>query len=699
MMQKKSRLAPLLSVLVVLSTQLIPGSTATSAKPLLQTGPSRLFPETGKSVGGVFLDYWNTHGGLPQQGYPISGEMQEKSDTDGKMYTVQYFERAVFELHPENAAPNNVLLSLLGNFRYKQKYPNGAPGQTMNNSAGSMLFPQTGKRVGGLFLQYWKANGGLAQQGYPISEEFQEKSDLDGKTYTVQYFERAVFEMHPENKPPYNVLLSQLGTFRYRDRYSAGDGSTQSSGKPNIVFILTDDLDASEVAYMPKLKSLLVDQGTTFSNFFVTDSLCCPSRSSIQRGQYVHNHGVLGNSPPTGGFQTFFARGNQDSTVGTWLKSAGYRTALMGKYLNGYPQTAAENYVPPGWDEWDSPTDNQAYGEYNYKLNENGTVKLYGSSPQDYLTDVISGKAANFIQQAAGANTPFFMYLATYAPHQPATPAPRHANLFPDAKAPRTPDFNEQDVSDKPQFIQNLPLMTQSVIDTTDALYRKRLQSLQAVDDLIGNVVDTLKAQGKLDSTYIVFTSDNGFHLGQKRMPAGKQTAYDTDIRVPMIVRGPGVPAGRTSDLLTMEVDFAPTFAQLAGAAAPDFVDGRSLVPLLSNNPPQASSWRQGALIEHYAGSDEPFQSDFELQQQKKGSRTTIPTYQAVRTQNYTYVEYTTGERELYDLRSDPYELQNIYKSADPELLKQLASMLDGLRKCSGANCRIADSVALSGGK
>ena len=183
-----------------------------------QTG-QRTFPETGKSVQGKFLAYWDKNGGLPQQGFPISGEMQEVSDTDGKTYTVQYFERAVFELHPENQPPNDVLLSLLGVFLYNQKYPTGAPNQAANNQAGSRLFQETGKRVGGVFLDYWTKNGGLPQQGFPISDEFNEVSGLDGKTYKVQYFQRAVFEYHPENKAPYDVLLSQLGTFRYRARY------------------------------------------------------------------------------------------------------------------------------------------------------------------------------------------------------------------------------------------------------------------------------------------------------------------------------------------------------------------------------------------------------------------------------------------------------------------------------------------------
>ncbi len=671
---------------MLLATAVLPGAAGAVTSAPTSAGSSQLFPETGKSVGGVFLDYWNQHGGLAQQGYPISDEMQEKSDTDGKTYTVQYFERAVFEMHPENTAPNNVLLALLGSFQYKQKYPTGATEQQSNTSAGSVLFNETGKRVGGAFLAYWQQHGGLAQQGYPISDEMQEKSDLDGKTYMVQYFERAAFEMHTENQPPKNVLLSQLGAFRYKQKYSAG-----STTKPNIVFILTDDMRADDVQYMPKLKALITDQGTNFSNYFVTDSLCCPSRSSIQRGEYVHNHGVLGNSAPTGGWEKFYSLGNQNSTIATWLQSDGYRTALMGKYLNGYPNGVADTYVPPGWNEWDSPSKG-GYGEFDYTLNENGTSKQYGHDPQDYLVDVMSNKAVSFIDQSVQARQPFFMYLATYAPHQPATPAPRYANLFPGIKAPRPPDFNQADVSTKPAYIQSLPLLTDKQIQEIDNLYRLRLQSLQAVDDMIANVVDKLKATGQLDNTYIVFTSDNGFHLGNKRMQTGKQTAYDTDIKVPLIVRGPGVPAGRTLDLLTMEVDLAPTFAQLAGAQAPSFVDGHSLVPLLGINPPSASSWRTAALIEHYYGSDEPFQSSFEMTQQK-GGKAAIPTYQAIRTQYYTYVEYVTGEKELYDIRTDPYQMTNIYSKADPALIKQLASTLDSLRKCSGAGCRSADSV------
>ena len=220
----KSRKLYWLSVFVLIATLLSISPSGLSQ--VAAQGASRTFPETGKTVKGRFLEYWNQNGALPQQGFPISEEMQEKSDTDGKTYTVQYFERAVFELHPELQAPNDVLLSLLGVFFYQQKYgAQGASGQVPNTSAGSQLFPETGKRVGGAFLQYWQSHGGLRQQGFPISDQFVEVSAVDGKTYTVQYFERAVFELHPELQAPNNVLLSLLGRFRYDQKYGPNAGT------------------------------------------------------------------------------------------------------------------------------------------------------------------------------------------------------------------------------------------------------------------------------------------------------------------------------------------------------------------------------------------------------------------------------------------------------------------------------------------
>jgi heat shock protein HslJ len=215
------------------------------------TPTSRTFPETGKTVQGQFLDYWNLNGGLQQQGYPISEEMQEVSDTDGKTYTVQYFERAEFEYHPELATANKVLLSLLGTFLYNQKYPNGAPNQQVNASPGTIQFPQTGHSLGGKFKTYWETHGGLEQQGYPISDEFTEVSPLDGKPYTVQYFQRAVFELHPELAgTPYEVLLSQLGKFHYDQKYGAAATPTPTPGVARTITI-TNPSAGDEVRSSP----------------------------------------------------------------------------------------------------------------------------------------------------------------------------------------------------------------------------------------------------------------------------------------------------------------------------------------------------------------------------------------------------------------------------------------------------------------
>ncbi|HZS07932.1 MAG TPA: sulfatase [Blastocatellia bacterium] len=484
------------------------------------------------------------------------------------------------------------------------------------------------------------------------------------------------------------------------------------TGQPNIIFILTDDLDADEIRYMPNLKALLADRGLTLNNYLVNVSLCCPSRTSTLRGQYAHNTQVTGNNLPDGGFEKVLQLGLEKSTVATWLQAAGYQTMLAGKYLNGYPHGADLTYVPPGWSEWYSPARGNAYGEFNYTLNENGKLVYYGNNPEDYGTDVYGRKAADFIERTAKEGKPFFAWLATYAPHGPATPAPRHAGLFPGARAPRGPSFNEADVSDKPAYIRNRPLLTAAQIARIDEAYRRRLQSLQAVDELIARLVGTLISTGQLDNTYIFFTSDNGFHLGQHRLMPGKQAPYEEDIRVSLIVRGPGVPQGRTLDHLAGNIDLAPTWAELGGAKAPDFVDGRSLLPLLGRNPTPVSAWRQAFLLQHGSQSQPPLveighrgpitadsngegllepvdpQNDPALVQRPRA----IPPFTGLRTQRYTYVQYATGERELYDLRSDPDQLKNIAGGADPVLLWRLARQLVELRHCAVAGCRASEN-------
>ena len=258
--------------------------------------------------------------------------------------------------------------------------------------------------------------------------------------------------------------------------------SSSTSTRPNIIFILSDDLDAAEMAYMPNLKTEIMDEGAVLTHYFVPESLCCPSRSSTLRGQYPHNTQVLTNALPNGGWEKFNQLGEEKSTIATWLTDAGYKTMLAGKYLNGYPGKDNPSYIPPGWNEWYSAVKGNPYSEYDYTLNENGKEVAYGKTPQDYGTDVYFGKALDFLKRNAAGKQPFFIYLAPYAPHAPYTPAPRHADLFPGVKAPRTPNYNEADVSDKPAYIRERPLLTQKQQNVIDEDYRKRLQALQAVE-------------------------------------------------------------------------------------------------------------------------------------------------------------------------------------------------------------------------
>lgn len=355
---------------------------------------------------------------------------------------------------------------------------------------------------------------------------------------------------------------------------------------PNIVLILADDLDVrlNTLDYTPYIRNLLQYQGTTFDNALVPVSLCCPSRASLLRGQYVHNHQIYTNGPPDGGLQKALDLNLENSTIATVLQSAGYRTALMGKYLNGYPISNALTYIPPGWNEFYSPSSDAAYFGFNYTMNMNGVLVPFGNAADDYMTDVLARIAVNFITRTASTGTPFFMYVGTYAPHGPSVPAPRHAGLFNNVDAPKGGSFNELDNSDKPPIIASLPLLTPTQIAEIDDHYRNRLRSMQAVDEMIAALVATLQSTGTLSNTYFIFTSDNGYHMGQHRFPPGKYTNYEEDLRVPLIIRGPGVPISQTSTALVSTMDLMPTFAEIAQAPIPSYVDGRSLLGLLSGS-------------------------------------------------------------------------------------------------------------------
>jgi N-acetylglucosamine-6-sulfatase len=468
--------------------------------------------------------------------------------------------------------------------------------------------------------------------------------------------------------------------------------SAVQSTHPNIVFILTDDqeLVLGSLDVMPQTRALIAAQGVTFASHFVPLSLCCPSRSTILTGQYPHNHGVYTNFPPDGGYQRFADLGHEGTTMATALHAAGYRTALFGKYLNGYPGAEGPTHVPAGWDEWASPVAGSPYAAYHYTLNENGKPVKHGGTAADYMTDVLAAKATDFVRRTAGTGQPFFLYMATYAPHRPSTPARRHANLFPGLQAPRTPSFNESNVTDKPVLIRSLARLKAGQIAAIDALYRKQRQSLQAVDEAVAALVQALQETGELANTYIVFTSDNGFHMGQHRLQPGKYTPYETDVHVPLLVRGPGVPASATVTSLTASVDLAPTFAELAGATLPLAPDGRSLVPFLQGQTP--AGWRQAVLLEQFAfPSGPPSTTDSIIEPLDPQDEKAVITYHAhvgLRTADFKFVEYDNGEREVYDLHADPDETDNLRNRLPLSWLTGLSGIVHTLGNCAGAACR-----------
>jgi N-acetylglucosamine-6-sulfatase len=443
------------------------------------------------------------------------------------------------------------------------------------------------------------------------------------------------------------VLLWTWGTGGLLRENQGADA--QTAERPNFVVVMTDDLDERSMDQLGGIKALMGSNGVTFENSFVTYALCCP-----------HNHGITSDDA-TLGAPRFRQLGRDQSTIATWLKSAGYRTKYLGKYLNGY----SGSYVPPGWDEW-SAFVNCACDNVVYEGGRN--VQLAGNS-----TDAFADKTSDFIRRSSANPDPFFVMVGTRAPHRPPEVADRHLGSFSSAQLPKPPNFDEADVSDKPAWVRSYPRLTQARIDAEQSLYRQRLRSMLPVEDLLRQVITTLEQTGELNNTYIIFTSDNGFHQGQHRLVAGdKKTPYEEDIGVPLMVRGPGVPAGAVRQQLVINNDLAPTIAELAGASTPAFVDGSSFAPLLGSSPP--SSWRTAFLQEGWKPQSPP-----------------VPTNKGVRTQSHMYVEYDTGERELYDLSADPYQLQSKPRAGNEQLYSTLESRLNALRACSGEGCRSAE--------
>jgi N-acetylglucosamine-6-sulfatase len=427
--------------------------------------------------------------------------------------------------------------------------------------------------------------------------------------------------------------------------------------RPNIILIVSDDQRADTLAAMPQLRRALVARGMSFDSAVVSNSLCCPSRSTILTGNYSHTTNVYSNRAPFGDAWGFRHGGAERQTLPVWLERAGYRTALIGKYLNSFQSRR----LPPGWNEWRSFV--HGIGYYLFSLSLDGRAHRYNADlvAADYSTDLFARQALAFISKPDPR--PFFLYVAPAAPHAPANPAPRHWDAFPElTDPPDSPAWSEADVSDKPAYVRDEPLRP----DGVDAWFRRRqYQTLLAVDDLVGKLVARLGRLGKLKDTAIVYVSDQGVQWGEHRLEAAQKTVpYEGSIRVPLIVRYDRLTGGRAriDEHLVSNADLAPTLADLAGARHPR-LEGVSLVPLLERRPTPA--WRGSLLLENEGGL---------------GPKDPMPTYCGVRADRYKFVLYGSGEEELYDLVRDPYELNNVaglpgYERVRSRLLRQLREL------------------------
>src|SRR3954452_15818165 len=524
------------------------------------------------------------------------------------------------------------------------------------------------------------------------------------------------------------ALLAFAGT---ADARPAGTGK---DGRPNILVVMTDDEAATDVAKMPNVKSLLAGQGTTFADAVDSFPLCCPSRATFITGQYAHNHGVAGNFFPYG----WYGMKHRGNILPAWLQKAGYNTALIGKWLNGYGAKDAHGEVPKGFDTWRGLLDVSAYDYGNFVMNVDGRLRTWGdkdfakklvafanvevtkvdnpslattldylhkimgpapykqwgaaAGPKNYSPDVTGQVTEGLVAGQQHAKKPFFIWWAPAAPHREdvATtlmgrpgrdpqPAPRYANKLEQYTLPKPPSFNEADVSDKPSNIVNgAPALSDAQVRQLQLDYEGRAGALRAVDEHVKTLVDLLKRTHQLDNTLIVFVSDNGWLQGQHRIPGDKYLPYEESLRVPFILRGPGIPRGETVHGQVSNIDFASTLVDAAGAKAGRVQDGVSLLPVA-----RRPSTRPNRAIEVEA-LNRLFDGDF------GAVNGWDRPYTGVRTDRYTYAVYTeTKEVELYDRRKDPYELDNVAgMPAYAAVQKRLAGRLAKLAHCAGGACR-----------
>ena len=453
---------------------------------------------------------------------------------------------------------------------------------------------------------------------------------------------------------------------------------TQPRRQPNLLMITVDDAAQKDMQYLPHVQHLMADQGTTLDNGLAPTPICVPARASLVSGQYSHNHGAVTINGAGGGFKAF----EDEDTLPVWLQQAGYDTMFIGKYLNGYGEDGSETYVPPGWSDWRATVDPSTYNFVRPTVNDNGTDRTY----HQYSSDLFSDLTVDMLDDPARQQKPWYLWVNYVAPHtggpdakddpqvlhpddkspiKTTTPAPEDENTFDSLDLPRTPDMFEEDTSDK--------AIIRAVHRRVDAVHRQemrearqqRIEALQAVDRAVARTVRTLRRTGQLDNTYIVFTSDNGYVLGEHNLD-GKLWYFREIAGIPMYIRGPGIAKGARSDAPVTNADWAPTFAALADAKPTRKVDGTNVLPWLDT---RAS--RRVVPIEGY-----PVQGG------------TTPLYTGVVVGPWTYVENKRGRAELYYRNVDPWQLDNLRR--DPRYHQQYKQLRDLTRKyadCAGSEC------------
>ncbi len=523
----------------------------------------------------------------------------------------------------------------------------------------------------------------------------------------------------------------------------SSEATAAAKSRPNFVVIQTDDqtIDQLYASYtprggrtiraMPHTLKLIAHHGITFKRYYVSYSLCCPSRVTLMTGRYAHNHNVRGNVPPSGGYTGFASRAAFSHNIAVWLQNAGYRTIHIGKFLNAYGDAPYDDgkTVPPGWSAWHSvlhaDTDHFFYG---YTLNDNGVIdgpfgdsgswdtREYGVrddpgcpfAPQNgqpcyYQTDHFNQQAVDEMS-ATPQGQPFYLQLDYTAPHgdfrHPAgpEPAPRYYDSMAGAALPhnRAQGFDEANVRDKPSFIRNAPKLSPSEIHIYRVYYQKMLESLRSIDDGVQRIVGRLRSLHRLGDTYILFVSDNGFFFGEHRLSGGKFLAYEPSTHLPFLMRGPGIKPGSSSNELVANTDIAPTVLQLAGVRPDRSVDGRAVMPFAlhprrhTNRPILFESFVETNDVAENGGG--PPSSPARVKARSGASASIVApakNYYGIRLGPWKYISWPNGEKELYNEVSDPYELNN--RARNPNLYpirNYLARQLRRLENCAGQACR-----------